>query len=312
MNYRQLEVFRALMDTGSATAAAGRLGISQPAVSRQLAQIERELGLDLFARSGGKLRATASAIALYDEVTFAFEGIDRVLNLASRLRGHDTGVLRIASPHALGEVFVPRVVARLAAIHRNLRYAVEFGTYEAIAAMVAKRAVDIGVLKEPVSHAGISTQPLIDSGAVCVLPHGHSLAKHSEISLAALAAEPLVLLGRDTVWRSELNALFRAARRLPDVRVDTHSATAICGFVASGLGVSVLPELLAAQFADRGVVLRPLATRIDHRFAIALPAGLQRAGLAEEFVREGRVVAEQILAEARLPAKPPSQGRSKR
>ncbi|MED5618868.1 LysR substrate-binding domain-containing protein [Ideonella sp. BN130291] len=311
MNYRQLEVFRALMDCGSATAAASRLGISQPSVSRQLAQIERELGLDLFARSAGKLRATANAIALYDEVTFAFAGIDRVLNLASRLRGHDTGVLRIASPHALGEVFLPRVIARLAASHRNLRYAVEFGTYETIASMVAKRAVDIGVLKEPVPHEGISAQPLVDTGTVCLLPQGHALAKHSEITVAALADQPLVLLGRDTVWRSELNTLFRAARRLPNIRLDTHSATAICGFVANGLGVSVLPELLAAQFAGRGIVLKPLATRIEHRFAIALPSGLQRAGLAAEFVLEGRAVAEQLLAQARAPARRPRQRASK-
>lgn len=298
MEFRQLEIFRAVMESGSATAAARLLGLSQPAVSRQLSQMEAELGLELFIRGGGKLRPSADAAALYDEALFAFESIERVLNLARRMRGRDSGVLRIAAPFALGETLVPRIVAELAGAHRNLRFAAEFGSYDAIAAMVAKRQVDIGILKQPLSHPGVSAMPLMDCGTVCVLPAGHRLAKADTVSIDALSREPLVLLGRDTTWRSDLQALLRAAQRTPVVRIDTHSATAVCGFVAQGLGVSVLPALLAAQFAGAGLVVRPLDAAIRHRFVVGCATSLQKAPLVEAFARAARGAARALVAPA--------------
>ena len=298
MDFRQLEIFRAVMDSGSATAAAQLLKLSQPAISRQLSQIEAELGLALFIRGGGKLRPTADAVALYDEALLAFEGIERVLNLASRMRGGDTGVLRLAAPYAFSEALLPRIVAHLAATHHHLRYAAEFGRYESIATMIAKRQVDIGILKEPVTHPGISVVPLAECGTVCVMPAQHALARRAEVTVAALVREPLVLLGRDTAWRSDLQALFRGAPRMPAVRIDTHSAAAACAFVREGLGVGVLPELLAAQFAGKGLVLRPLDVPIRHRFLVGSPAGLHRSSLVEEFAQAARAIATQLVEQA--------------
>ena len=298
MNYRQLEVFRTVMDLGSASAAARALGLSQPAVSRQLAQIEQELGLDLFARANGKLQPTAHAHALYDEVAGALEGVERVLNLATRMQGHDVGILKIAAPYSLGEALVPRIVARLAALHRNLRYAVEFARYDAIQAMVARRQVDVGIVKEPVLHAGLVATPVGACRAVCVMPAGHALARQREVSIVALAAEPLVLVGRDSPWRAELNAVFREARKLPTVRVETHFASAVCGMVRAGLGVTILPELFALQFAGPGLDMRPLATPMEHRYAAVAPTGLQRARLVDEFIREARLAIDELLGSA--------------
>lgn len=299
MNYRQLETFRAVVDAGSATAAARALQLSQPAVSRQLAQIEQELGLDLFARERGKLVPTAHAKALYDEVAYAFEGVERVLNLAAKMRANNTGTLRIAAPYSFSDVLLPRIVARLARSHASLRYAVELGSYAAILAMIAKREVDVGIVKEPVSHAGVSTLPLIRCDAVCALPTGHRLAALRAVKVADIAPEPLVLLGRNTPWRHDIHTLFRRAGHAPNVRLDTHSVAAVCGFVASGLGVSIVPALLGAQFATRGVVLRPLADRIEHSFVVGFPKGLTRAGLVAEFARAARLVAKELVRAAR-------------
>lgn len=295
MDFRQLEVFRAVMESGSATAAAKLLQMSQPAVSRHLSQMEAELGLELFIRGGGRLRPTADAAALYDEALLAFESIERVLNLARRMRGGDSGVLRVAAPFAFGEALLPRAVAELARTRHHLRYAVEFGSYEAIATMVAKRQVDIGLLKQPLAHPGIATLPLLECGTVCVLPKGHRLARADAVSIDALSREPLVLLGRDTAWRSDLQALLRAAQRTPVVRVDTHSASAVCAFVAHGLGVSVLPAVLAAQFVAQGLVLRPLQAPMRHRYVIGCASALQGTALVEAFARAARAAAKALV-----------------
>ena len=295
MEFRQLEVFRAVMESGSATAAARLLQMSQPAVSRHLSQMEAELGLELFIRGGGKLRPTADAAALYDEALLAFESIERVLNLARRMRGRDSGMLRLAAPFAFGEALLPRIVADLARTRGPLRFAVEFGSYETIATMVAKRQVDIGILKQPLSHPGIAALPLMECGTVCVLPQGHRLCRAETVSIDALSREPLVLLGRDTTWRSDLQALLRTVPRTPVVRVDTHSAAAVCAFVAQGLGVSVLPALLAAQFTAKGLVLKALAAPIKHRYVVGCATSLQKTGLVEAFARAARVAAKALV-----------------
>lgn len=299
MDYRQMAVFRAVMDAGSASAAARQLGLSQPAVSRQVAQLEAALDIDLFARERGRLLPTAHATELYRELAHAFEGLERVFNAVRRMRDNNTGTLRIAAPHSFCEVLLPRIVARLAAAHPGLRYAVELGSYEAIAAMVAKREVDVGILKEPVTHAGLSTLPLADCAVACVLPARHRLAQARHIAAAALAHEPLVMLGRNAGWLQQLRSLLQGAGRAPTVRLHTHAVGAACGFAANGLGIALVPELLGAQYLSRGVVLRPLTERIEQHFAVAFPKGLQRAGLVAKFRQAAVQVARALLREAR-------------
>lgn len=299
MELKQLEVFRAVMDCGSASAAAKLLRMSQPAVSRQLSQMERELGIELFIRGSGKLRPTPDAEALYDEAAFAFASIERVLNVARRMKGRDSGVLRMAAPFSFGEALIPRTVAALAGQHKNLRFDLELAGYEAIATMVAQRRVDVAVLKLPVSNPGVATLPLSECGTVCVLPSAHRLARSRRVTIEALSREPLVLLGRDTLWRSDLHAQLRQAPRAAQVWVETHSASSACSFVAEGLGVSVLPALLAAQFVDRGLELRPLEVPITHRFVVGCSSALQGSPLVERFAIAARHVAEGLL---RVPA----------
>lgn len=302
MNYRQLEVFRAVMDSGSATAAARLLSLSQPAVSQHLAQLEAELDLPLFIRERGRLVATGQADALYAEVALAFEGMERIVNLAGKMRSHSTGVLRIAAPYSFSEAFLPDLLAAFSASRKTLRYSVELGSYDSILGMVAKREVDLGIVKEPVDRPGISIHHLIDSEAVCMLPQGHPLTTRKRIALAQLAQEPLVLLGRQAPWRHEIHAVLRRHGLSPEVRIETHSVAAVCGFVSRGFGVAIVPELLGAQFCGRGIVLRPLASSIAHHFAIAYPKGGHQGVLVAEFAQTARRIAQALIRRGRQQA----------
>lgn len=299
MLYRQLEVFRALIDAGTATAAAQRLDMSQPAVSQHLAQLEEEFGVVLFARERGRLYPTEQALALYDEVAFAFEGIERVVNLAHSFRTRSTGTLRIAVPHSLCENILPRMVARFSATHPKVRYVVELASYEAIVAKVAARQVDVGIAKLPIQHPGVSSLPVLDCPTVCVLPAAHPLARSARIRLTDLKGEPLVMIGRHGPWRHEIDALFRRNNQAPNVRLETHAVGAACGFVASGMGIAILPQLLALQYRSRAVVVRPLTPTFSHRFVVVYPSTMRLSSVAERFAAELRTVSDQILAEAR-------------
>ncbi len=297
MLYRQLEVFRAVIDAGTATAAAQRLDMSQPAVSQHLAQLEEEFGVVLFARERGRLYPTEQALALYDEVAFAFEGIERVVNLAHSFRTRSTGTLRMAVPHSMCEHLLPRMIARFSEEHPNVRYAVQLASYEAIVAKVAAREVDIGIAKPPIQHPGVSHQPLFDCPTVCVLPKNHPLAAQPRLKLTDLKGEPLVMIGRHMPWRHEIDALFRRNNLAPNIRLETHAVGAACGFVACGIGIALLPELLAAQYRERSLVLRPLTPTFTHRFVIAYPSAMHMSAVALRFAKDLRAVAEEMLGE---------------
>jgi DNA-binding transcriptional LysR family regulator len=294
MLHRQLEVFRAVMDTGSATAAARQLGVSQPSVSRNLAQLQAQLDLVLFRHQGGKLVPTAHAMSLRQEAEFALHGLERLFNLTAKLRAHDAGVLRIAAPNSFCETLLPRIIAKLVQRYRNLRYSVEIGRYPEIATMLAKREADIGILRAPFAREGVAAVPLAQCISVCALPAKHRLAELSHLTIDDIASEPLILLGRNTQPRQEFEMQLRRAKKVAVIRMNTQSVSSACGFVNSGLGIAVLPELLAAPFASRSLVLRPLQPAIAHEFLIASPLGGEH-GLHQEFVRETQLAVGQLI-----------------
>ena len=108
LNYRQLETFRAVMLSGSASRAAELLDITQPAVSRTIAELEKGVGFVLFERIKGRLVTTPEAQMLLNEVEKSFVGLDRIRAEAARIRDFGAGSLRIASLAALGSTLVPR------------------------------------------------------------------------------------------------------------------------------------------------------------------------------------------------------------
>src|SRR5689334_87297 len=108
INFRQIEAFRAVMLSGSVTAAAGMIGVTQPAVSRLVRDLQGILKMPLFEKRGTGLVPTAAATALYTEVERSFVGLDRITDAAEEIRTRRAGMLRVAALPALANGFMPR------------------------------------------------------------------------------------------------------------------------------------------------------------------------------------------------------------
>lgn len=281
--FRRLEVFCAIVETGSATAAAERLRLSQPAVSQQLSRLEEELGLTLFVRSNGRMRPTETALTIFDEARHAFDGIDRVLNLAQDIRGLDRGLLRIAAPHSLAATCLPQALKKLAAGRPRLRISVALGTYEKIVSLVAAREADLAIAKAPVMSPGLDSIEIGATPLVAVLAADSPFAAAPELDLPALARTPLVMIGRGRPWRDEIDVAFRKAGIAPMVAVETQSVESACGFAAEGFGVAIVPDWLAQALSRTDVVRRPLAMGIEHRFLVVYPSRSRMGDLAAAF-----------------------------
>ena len=280
---RGLEVFCAVIEAGGVTAASGRLGMSQPAVSQQIAKLEDHFRLTLFVREHGRMRATETALTLYEEATQALDGMERVLSLARDIRGLDRGTLRVAAPHSASSTYLPRALKALMADRPNLRVSVQLGTYEHIIGLVAAREVDIAIAKAPVTNEGVETIPISRSPLVAVMRRTHPLALATSGGIAELAREPLILIGRGKPWRDEIDARFRGAAVVARVAVETQSVETACAFAAEAFGVAIVPQWLAVGSANSDLSLVPLDLDIRHEFVVAFPVRTRRRELAVDF-----------------------------
>ena len=282
-NLRSLECFRAIIVTGSATAAARQLGLTQPAVSRMLAMLEAAVGFELFHRRKGRLIPTDEALALHREVDIALQSVDRVSRLARNLRNEDFGALSIVSPPSFAEGILSRVIAEFIAEHPNLRVTLDSQSVEIARDMVALRAVDCGFVKLPADYPGLACKPLLRAGTVCALPADHPLQQKQVLGVEDLHEQPLILLGQGRASRRQIDGAFEAAGVTMNVRVETHTVSAACAFARSGLGIAIVNEMLAVLYAGSGIELRRLRPDFVHEYAFMTTADAPMTRVTRRF-----------------------------
>ncbi|OYU46988.1 MAG: transcriptional regulator [Rhizobiales bacterium PAR1] len=285
-NIRQIEAFRCLMVTGSMTMAARMMGVTQPAISRLLRDLQAELKLTLLEKRGTGVAPTAEATSLYAEVERSFVGLDRIRASAEEIRTRRTDSLRIAALPALANGFLPRFAGRFLAARPQL----DLGLFGVITPLVvdwvANRQCDIGFAEMPLANPGLDIAPMPVLPRVAVVPEGHRLAQKSVITPKDFEGENFISLKHGAGSRFRIDRAFaeRGINRV--MRVETHLSEIMCGLVSSGFGVAICDPFTAAEFAGRGVVARPFKPRIPFDFGVLHPPGPQPSSIAQEFIAE--------------------------
>ena len=286
MNLKQLEVFRAVMASGSTMGAASVLQLSQSAVSRQLTGLEEEIGFELFIRDKGRLVPRPEAHALIGEVEELSDMALRVRRRAADLKagaGQDT-LLRVAFAHSMVSTILPRVVSTFLADRPKVVVEILSGPYDAIERMVMGRVADLGFARLQPEENSFRVQPILRGGISCVIRKGHPMAEKQTIGLQDLSQSELILLGRQRTRRNELEHALRTAGARYRCRIEVHSAEAACALAAEGLGIAIVPTMIACFFTHMDIELRPFSPqRYDDYGIISLPdQPLSRA--AEAFI----------------------------
>jgi len=256
MRLRHIEVFNAVMRTGSVSAAARTLNVTQPAVSRTLQHAELQLGFALFARTAGRLQPTPEALALHPHIERLFDQLDDVQRLAAGLKA-GRGVLRVLTVPSLGHEIFPRAMQLFRARHPDVLVQHQaLHTPQIISALVLQEA-DVGYTLHAASHPALAQERLAERRLMCVAPKGMldaATLQGQAVELPALAGLPLIALdGRDPLGMVLEHALGeQAAPLVPVVTVQTyHVALALA---QHGMGVALVDGCTAAS-ADR--------TRVD-------------------------------------------------
>jgi DNA-binding transcriptional LysR family regulator len=281
INARQVEAFRAVMVTGSMTAAAELLSVTQPAVSRLVRDFELAAGFRLFERRGNQITPTPEAVSLLSEVERAFVGLIRIADHAAAIRTQQAGSLRIAALPALAMGVLPRFVGRFLRERTSLQVAVHGMPSHLVIEAVAAGQADIGFAVGPLERPGFHVET-IPSPAVVVMPQDHPLASRKVIRPRDFAGEKIVGVAANTLFRSRLDAALGDVPR--SVPVETPLSHIACALVSEGVGIAVVDPFSASEFMGRELVARPLRPPVDVGMLRFVPRQRGTSALAQAFM----------------------------
>lgn len=285
---RALRGFRAIVKTGTVTAAARALGMTQPAVSRLIAELEHDIGFELFHRDRGRLVPTNDALLLFEEVDHALGGVDRVQSLVRDISDYRVGQLRLVAPPSFSEGVLPDIAGAFLKRFPSVHLTIDSRSVETAKALIAERAVDAGFVKLPIERPDLHFEKVVTSQTVCVLRSDHPLTARKKLDPKSLGDEPLILLGLGRSSRTHIEAAFAAARIKPRVRVDTHTVGSAIGLAARGIGIAIVNELLAQSYLRNTTEVRPFVPVLKQEYAFVTPASAKPSRLAAAFLEDTR------------------------
>lgn len=259
LNLRQIEVFRAVMTTGSIAGAAQMLFVSQPAVSRLLAHTEQRVGFSLFERIKGRLFATPEAKKLFHEVETVYRAVQRVNELSHDLARNRSGILNIVSSPSVGQSFIPQAMARFRQQFPDTKLTFVCHSYEHLKERLLNHKADLGIIIMPMEHPQLEVTPLCENRLVCVLPYNHPLAGKALLTLDDLAQWPMVGYGHDTPLGRMIAALYEAQDKPLSCVVEVGSPQNAGGLVEMGVGLALVDEFSVRSWSGtHSLVVRPL------------------------------------------------------
>ena len=273
LTHRQLDVFRTVMLCGQVTRAAELLHTSQPTISRELARLEQVLGYALFERTSsrmGRMRPTARALALMEEVEASYVGLDRISAHAAALAQYRQGRLQLACLPALAQALVPDAVARFAQHAPEASVSLVSLESPLLEAALTEQRHDLGLGEQPAPE-GCHSRLLLATHEVCVLPAGHPLAAKPLLAPTDFEGLPFVSLAPTDPYRQRMDQVFADAGVQRRLQVESGSAASVCALVQAGVGVALVNPLTALSLADTGLVLRPFAVPIAFQVHLSWP-----------------------------------------
>jgi LysR family cys regulon transcriptional activator len=302
MTLTQLRYFIAIADSGlNITTAAERVHATQPGVSKQLKQLEDELGFALFERKGRALvRTTDAGTLVIDRASQIVRQARSIKALAAELRRDDAGSLSIATTHTQARYVLPAVIKRFREQYPKLRLHLHQGNSEQIADLAASDRIDFAIATgtSPI-FAGLVRLPCYRWHRCIVVPHGHPLGESPRPGFAELAQYPLITYSFSFSGPASLLELFAREGHTPNVALTAWDSDVIKKYVREGLGVGVIANLAIDGAEDGDLKVRDAA----HLFPVHTTwAGFRRGTLLARIVQAAERSTSQEDVERELAA----------
>ena len=244
------------------TETARALHTSQPGVSKAIIELEEELGVEIFARHGKRLkRVTEPGEHVLKSVEIIMREVGNLRRIGEQYSAQDTGTLSIATTHTQARYVLPLPVAQLREAFPKVNVSLHQGSPDQVAKMVIDEIAEIGIATESLSHyPELVTLPCYEWQHMLVLPAAHPLATKASITLEDLASEPLITYHPSFTGRTKIDLAFAARRLVPRIALEAIDSDVIKTYVRLGLGVGIVAEMAIRDDGTNGDL-------------IAIPAG---------------------------------------
>ena len=242
------------------TETAKALYTSQPGISKAILELEDELGIDIFARHGKRLRrVTEPGRHALRSIEIIMREVGNLKRIGDEYSKQDSGTLSIATTHSQARYFLPEPVAQLRKRYPGVNISLHQGAPAQVAQMVLDEVADVGLATEALgAFDGLVTLPCYEWHHALVMPAGHALAQQEAITLEDLALQPLVSYHPSFSGRSRVDEAFAARKLKPNVVLEAIDADVIKTYVRIGLGVGIVAELAVRDDPPGGdLVWRP-------------------------------------------------------
>lgn len=311
MNLQQIRYVCAVVDHGlNVSDAAEALLTSQPGISKQIRQLEDELGLQIFVRQGKRLTAlTPAGEIVIATARRALRELQNLKRVADEFRAEDSGTLSIATTHTQARYVLPKVLSAFVGRYPKVRLVIHQGNPRQVADQTVAGEVDVGIATEALAdRPELVTLPCYRWNRVVLVPKGHPLAQVRPLTLEALARFPIVTYDFTFTGRSAINAAFAAKDLTPNVVLSALDADVIKTYVELGTGVGIVAQMAYDPLKDTGF------ERLDasHLFAasttrLALRRGVFLRGFAYAFIALFAPQYERSVVDAALAGEPATE-----
>ena len=255
MNLHQFRFVQEAVRRGlNLTETAKALYTSQPGISKAILELEEELGVDIFARHGKRLRrVTEPGQQVLKSIEIIMREVGNLKRIGEEFSKQDTGRLSIATTHTQARYILPEPVALLRRRHPKVSVSLHQGTPEQVAQMLIEDSADIGLATESLSEfEELVTLPCYEWQHVVVVPASHPLAGVERPTLDQLAAEPIVTYHPSFTGRRRIDQAFAQRRLKPNIVLEAIDSDVIKTYVRLGLGVGILAEMAVKDDAVNG------------------------------------------------------------
>lgn len=295
---RHLLAYRAIMSTGSISAATNLVNLSQPAISRLLALLEEELGIRLFYRRGRRLVPTVEGVSFFRRIEGTLSGFDEISSIAEDIRLNKIGRLRICGigPFVFSD-FLPTAIARYRAAHPNTKMTVDMRRREDIDEWVASRQTDLGFTLQPIESQSVSWRTFIQVAAVAVIPRGHRLDGRDTLSVENVVDDTIILPKQSTRIRQIADAAFLSQQDHMEVDIETSTALASCHLVAQGVGIAISDPFSASGIRSDLVSVARWSPELKLSYCAIWPKDREPSEQSQDFLEMVDLQAENFLDE---------------
>ncbi len=243
------------------TEAAKALHTSQPGVSKAIIELEEELGVEIFARHGKRLkRITEPGQHVLKSIELIMREVGNLKRIGEQFSAQDSGTLSIATTHTQARYVLPVPVARLREAYPKVNISLHQGAPDQVAKMVIDETAEIGIATESLAdYPDLVTLPCYEWQHVLVLPADHPLAKKERISLEDLAAEPIITYHPSFTGRTRIAAAFAQRKLTPRIALEAIASDVIKTYVRLGLGIGIVAEMAVRDDGSNSdLAVRPL------------------------------------------------------